>query len=73
MRLSDECWDALRRTIEGYTRHAKASGAYPERVLIRIKQIATEHAPSLDRESPLREAIIRLSIAAYFHSGDTTP
>jgi hypothetical protein len=66
MRLSDGCWEELRSAVSKYTRSAKSAGAYPERVIIRIKQIASEHAPKLDRDSPIREAIIRLSLESYF-------
>jgi hypothetical protein len=69
-RLSPTCWEELRRTVADYTLRAKSAGAYPERVIVRIKQIATENAPHLDRDSPLRAAIIQLSLASYFDLKD---
>jgi hypothetical protein len=68
LRLSTECWEVLQGSVAKFTALAKAGGAYPERVLIRIKEISKDHAPALDRQSPLREAIIRESIRAYFTS-----
>ena len=66
MRVSADSWEALRRAVSGYTRSAKSAGEFPEHVLIRLRQITTEHAPSLDSDSPMRQAIIRLSLQAYF-------
>ena len=66
LRLSSDSWETLRHAVHGYTQCARSAGDYPERVLIRINEITTEHAPVLEPGSPLRQAIIRLSLAAYF-------
>jgi hypothetical protein len=69
-RLSDTCWHELECSIGDFTRHSKMAGSYPEQVIIRIKQIAMENAPTLEPDSPLRDAILRLCLQAYYGAAD---
>ena len=66
LRLPDACWEELRGAIGDFTHHAKDAGVRPEHVIIRIKEVAGEKAPAFDPDSPLRDAITRLSLEAYF-------
>ena len=66
VRLPDEYWWELQRTIAAFTSISRADGEYPEQMLIRLKDITSTEAASLEHDSPLRDAIIRLSIEFYF-------
>lgn len=73
LRVPDECWNALRATISELTRLARTSGEYPEHALLRMKEIANSASPSLDRESPLRAAVVKLCIETYFADHPNSP
>jgi len=72
LRIPDECWQRLHQSVTTFTRLARQSGEFPEHALVRIKQLTSDMAPSLEHDSPLREAIIRLCIREYFTDGAET-
>jgi hypothetical protein len=59
-------WDAMCRAVSQFATLGRASGLYPESVLVRLKQLLGDAAPGLHRESPLRGALLRGCLDAYF-------
>jgi hypothetical protein len=62
----DPTWDAMCRAIGRFASYGRASGLYPELVLVRLKQLLGDVAPGLTRESPLRGVLLRCCLDAYF-------
>jgi hypothetical protein len=65
-RIPDRAWAEMCEAIDQFTREARDGGMEPEEVIVEIKKILSASVPGLPHWSPLRSAVIRRCIHAYF-------
>jgi hypothetical protein len=66
VRAPDPEWTTMCSAVASFTRRSRDGGMPPEQVLVRLKDLLSDAAPGLSRESPLRNAILRCCLNAYF-------